>query len=141
ALTLLHPGPEALAACEDVLSKAQHREFALMGAALVAEQLQPTLAISYWRRAIEENPWQPYYRHKIAPLLAKQQAWSEARSQAEASVRLDPVNIDARFLWVRCLIKTGEKARAEAEFNKVERLKPVNLPDLKARFMAAMHAR
>src|SRR5205823_13882214 len=58
--------PDALAVCEDILAKNPHREVALMCAAAAAEtQQQPALALSYWRRAVMDNPWNTYFRHKL----------------------------------------------------------------------------
>lgn len=142
ALALFTRRSDALAACEEVLAKAPYREVTLMCAAMVAEsQQQPALAGAYWRRAVAENPWNVSYRHNIAWLLAEQKAWKEAGSQCEAWLGLDPTNIEARALWVRCLVKTGERDKAKEEFKKIERLKPANLPILQARFTAELHAR
>jgi tetratricopeptide (TPR) repeat protein len=142
ALALLNRPAEALAAYETVLSKAPHREASLMGAAMLAQsQQQREPALAYWRRAVEENPWQPYYRASLAQMLADQLAWDEARPQCQAWLRLDPGNIEARALWVRCLLKTGDKAAARSEFAKIERLRPPNLPLLQARFTVELRSR
>jgi predicted CXXCH cytochrome family protein len=134
-LALLNRPAEALAAYETILSRSPHREVSLMGAAMLAQtQQQVGAALSYWRRAAVANPWQPYYHASLAQLLADQKAWEEARPECEAWLRLDPGNIDARVLWVRCLLKTGDKTAARAEFAKIERLRPPNLPLLQARF-------
>jgi tetratricopeptide (TPR) repeat protein len=141
-LALLNRRAEALAAYETILAKAPYRESSLMGAAMLAQsqqQLEPALA--YWRRAVAENPWQPHYRASLAQLLADQKAWDEARPQCEAWLRLDPASIEARVLWVRCLLKTGDKAGARAEFAKIERLRPPNLPLLQARFAVELRGR
>jgi hypothetical protein len=142
ALALLDRGAEALATYEAVLAKAPRREVYLMGAAMLAQDHgQRAKALAYWRRAAEENPWQPYYRACLARMLAERRAWEEARPHCEAWVRLDPGSIEARVLWVRCLARSGEKARARAEFAKVERLRPSNLPQLRARFAAELRSR
>jgi tetratricopeptide (TPR) repeat protein len=142
ALALLNRQEEALAAYQAVLSKAPHREASLMGAAMLAQSMgHRDSALAYWRRAVEENPWQPYYRGSLAQMLADQKAWDEARPQCEAWLRLDPGRIEARVLWVRCLLKTGDKAEARAEFAKIERLRPPNLPLLQARFTVELRER
>jgi hypothetical protein len=135
ALSLLNHPKEALAAYETVLSKAPRREASLMGAAMLAQsQHQRESALAYWRRAADVNPWQSYYRASLAELLAEQKAWTEARPQCEAWLRLDPSSMEARVLWVRCLVNTGDKASARAEFTRIERLHPPDLPLLQARF-------
>jgi tetratricopeptide (TPR) repeat protein len=134
-LALLNRQGEALDTYETILAKAPHREASLMGAAMLAQSRQKRgPALAYWRRAVAANPWQPYYRASLAQMLADQNAWDEARPQCEAWLRLDPGNIDARVLWVRCLLKTGDTAEAKLEFAKIERLRPPNLPQLQARF-------
>ena len=55
--------------------------------------------------------------------------------------RLDPANMDARVLWVSCLLRTGDKAAARAEFAKIERLRPPDLPVLQARFAVEWRSR
>jgi Tfp pilus assembly protein PilF len=141
-LAILGRHAEALAAYETVLAKAPHREASLLGAAMLAQGLQQTeRALAYWRRAVAENPWQPSYQASLAQMLADQKAWDEARTPCEAWLRLDPASIDARVLWVRCLIKTGDKAAARAEFAKIERLRPPNLPRLQARFTVELRSR
>jgi hypothetical protein len=141
-LALLDRETESLAAYENILSKAPHRETSLMGAAMLAQSLQRReAALSYWRRAVTENPWHASNRASLARMLAEEKAWQEARPHCEAWLRLDPANIEARVLWVRCLIKTGDKSEARAEFAKIERLRPTNLPTLQARFDVELRVR
>jgi hypothetical protein len=135
ALSILGRPEEAQALYEAVLARAPEREVSLMGAAMLAQsRRQREQALAYWRRAVAENPWQPYYRASLAQLLADRKAWAEARPHSEAWLRLDPASIEARVLWVKCLLHTGDKARARAEFTTIERLRPPNLPLLQARF-------
>jgi tetratricopeptide (TPR) repeat protein len=141
-LALLGRQAEALDTYQTILSRAPRREASLMGAAMAAQaQQKPELALSYWRRVVAENPWQPYYRASLAGLLADQKAWGEARTQCEAWVRLDPPSLEARVLWVRCLLRSGDRARARAEFARIERLRPPDLPVLRARFLVELRNR
>jgi tetratricopeptide (TPR) repeat protein len=133
---------ESLAAFETVLSRAPHREVSLAWAALLAQQQQQfEQALSYWRRAVDENPYSADYRANLAQLLERRKLWEEARPQCAAWLRLDPANIEARFLWVRCLLRTGDRAGAKAEFVKIQRLRPSNLPLLEARFAVEFRSR
>jgi tetratricopeptide (TPR) repeat protein len=142
ALSLVNRQADALAVYEAVLAGAPDREASLMGAAMLAQSLQRREpALAYWRRAVAANPWHPYYRASLARMLADQKAWDEARPQCEAWLRLDPASIDARVLWVSCLLKTGDKDAARAEFAKVERLRPPDLPVLQARFAVELRSR
>src|SRR5262249_9237221 len=63
ALALLNRQAEALATYEAILARAPLREGCLMGAATLAQGRQQVgPALSYWRRAVAVNPWQPTYR-------------------------------------------------------------------------------
>jgi tetratricopeptide (TPR) repeat protein len=134
-LALVNRPAEALTVYEAVLARSPHWESSLESAAMLAQsRQQKELALGYLRRAVAENPWHAHYRADLAQFLAEQKAWDEARPQCEAWLRLDPPNIDARFLWVRCLLRTGDSAMAKAEFGRIERLRPPNLAQLQARF-------
>jgi tetratricopeptide (TPR) repeat protein len=141
-LTFLRRHTEALAAYEAVLAQAPSREIALARAAMLADALnQFERARDYWRRAVEVHPRDASSRKSLAKALAHQGAWTEARPHCQAWLELDPADIEARELWVRCLIRTGEKAKARQEFKKIERLRPPNLPVLKARFDVEIRSR
>lgn len=134
-LTFLQRPAESLADYEAVLSRAPRREASLARAALLRQQQrQFEAALSYWRRVVAENPHSATYRANLAQLLVQRKAWDEARLQCAAWLRLDPASIEARALWVRCLLRTGNSAQAKAEFAKIQRLRPSNLPLLEARF-------
>jgi hypothetical protein len=140
-LTFLQRPAESLAAFEAVLSRAPHREVSLARAALLSQQQrQFEAALSYWRRVVDEAPYNATYRANLAQLLVQRKAWDEARLQCAAWLRLDPASIEARALWVRCLLRTGDSAQAKAEFAKIQRLRPSNLPLLEARFAVESRA-
>ncbi len=142
ALSLFQRPTEALAAFQAVLDRAPRREAALAGAAHLAQQQKRfDLASAYWRRAVVENPHEAGYRSRLTRLLADQKDWTAARPHCEAWLRLDPSDLDARFLWVRCLLHTGDKEAGRAEFERIKRLRPPNLPFLEARFAVEALAR
>jgi predicted CXXCH cytochrome family protein len=135
ALALQERPAEALAAFEAVLARAPGRELALVGAATAAEALRQTeAALTYWRRAVAANPWASGYRHSLTLLLVKQRAWGEARAECEAWLRLSPLSTEARSARVTCLLATGDKAGARAEYARIEALAPADLPELRIRF-------
>jgi predicted CXXCH cytochrome family protein len=135
ALSLQQQPAESLAAFEAVLGRAPEREAALVGAALAAEALgKADAALGYWRRAAAANPWAPGYRHNLALLLLKREAWEEARRECDAWVRLEPLSAEARAARVQCLLAAGDKAEARAEFARLEALAPGNLRELQIRF-------
>jgi tetratricopeptide (TPR) repeat protein len=135
ALALREQSAEALAVFEDLLKDAPHRELALAGAALAAEDLgQIDAALNYWRRAAAVNPWSPGYRRSLALALVKQEQWEDARSESEAWIRLDPFGAEARATRVKCLLAAGDKEGAREEFARIEALAPPNLPALRIQF-------
>jgi hypothetical protein len=135
ALALQGRWADALAAFEAVLARAPDRERALVGAAAAAEAAgRPEAAVGHLRRAVVVNPWAPDYRRGLVLLRVKQKAWDEARPEAEAWVRLDPMSAEARAARVSCLLAAGEKDEARREFARIEALAPENLAELRARF-------
>jgi hypothetical protein len=135
ALTFLDRPEEALDAYEAVLRQNTQREASLARAAQLAQRQRLfDRAISYWWRATAENHVEASYWANLAQLLARQKAWDEARFSCDAWLRLDPSNLEARMLWVSCLLRTHDPDKARAEFAKIERLHPSNLPLLRARF-------
>jgi len=122
---LLKRPEEALKAFEACLALAPEREMALEGAAQMAQALGKTdPALGYWRRAIAVNPWNPFTHGGYATFLAFRQEWAEAQVHARDWVRMAPENRDARRLWIRCLLKTGDKAAAEKELKTLKALQP-----------------
>jgi hypothetical protein len=135
ALGLQRRWAEALLAFQDVLTRAPGRELALVGAAAAAEASgQENAARQYWQRAVAANPWAPDYRRRLVRLLVKQEAWEQAQPDCQAWVRLDPLSEEARMVRVQCLLATGNKDEARAEFARLEALAPPNLPELRLRF-------
>lgn len=135
AFSLQRQSAESLAAFEAVLARAPDREASLVGAALAAEALgKSDAALAYWRRAAAANPWAPGYRHNLAHLLLKREAWQEARPECDAWVRLEPLSAEASAARVQCLLALGDKAAARAEFARLEALAPGNLRELQIRF-------
>ncbi len=123
----------ALEALEEVLAKAPRREMALADAGLLAEDLgRFDRAETYWRRAVEVNPYLASYRRKLARVLSRKEAWAEARAQADEWLRLDPASVEARALRVSGLLHAGDRPGAEAEFAALEALRPENLNEFRA---------
>jgi tetratricopeptide (TPR) repeat protein len=91
-------------------------------------------AQGYWRRAIAANPWLPDYRRRLVLLLVKNKAWDKAQPECQAWLRLDPFSAEARSMRIMCLLAAGNKAKARAEFARIEALAPENLGELKIRF-------
>jgi hypothetical protein len=121
---------EALAGLEAALARAPGREQALDDAAALAVGLKRHgAALTYSRRAALANPWIPSYRLRLAQLLAEGQDWDGALGECQAVLRVDPGNVAARTLLVRCYVRTTRRDRARAEFAALLALEP---PDREA---------
>jgi hypothetical protein len=124
ALTILGRLPAALTSFEAALAKAPGREVSLHGAALLAQRMGDRhRALTYWRRAVEVDPQAADYRGNLAILLVETRAWDEARPHAQAWLRLAPDSREAREMHVRFLLRDGDRQGAEAEREKIRRMR------------------
>jgi Flp pilus assembly protein TadD len=128
----LRRGLEAL---HEALARAPNNERILVAAATVEHSLQQTdIALEHWRQAVRLNPWMPDYRRHLALLLSKKQSWDEVRDQTRQWLRLAPASVEARMLWITCLLRQGQKAEACDEFARIEALHPPDLEVWRTRF-------
>jgi tetratricopeptide (TPR) repeat protein len=88
----------------------------------------------HWRRAIEVNPHFAEYYKNLVVLLAERQAWPELQPYCRTWLELDPGSVEARHIWVECLLETGYPAEAQTEFAKLRALHPPKLAELEAWF-------
>jgi len=122
---------DALAAFEACLAHAPGRELALGGAAGAARTLgKDEAALSYLRRFQAVDPYFPATRQGLAEVLAGRGQWAEARDEAAEWVRLAPASAEARKLLIRCRLKTGDRAGAEADLKDLKALRPGSERDL-----------
>jgi hypothetical protein len=125
ALWLLDRPYEALATMEAGLKTAPHRESTLQYAATFAEGLKSRqAAIEYWRQLVDINPGWPSYRSHLANLLAEQEDWLAAAKECQALLRIEPANVDIRFLLVQAYLQTGKPTQARAELETILKLRP-----------------
>ncbi len=127
ALALLEVGEfeSALRAAEAALARAPDRERALywaFDAALALDRLDA--AERYARRLTEKYPHYPANHERLAAVLVKRRAWSDALAAARAAVRGNPFRPEAREVLITALIEVGELAEARAEFEVVGVLDP-----------------
>ncbi len=126
----------AIAACETLLLRAPRHETALVTLGTIHRDLgRRAEAIDYWRRAVEVNPWVAEYRKNLATLLTGREAWDELRPHCCRWLELDPASVEARSLWVQCLLKEGKKPEAVAEYAKVQALEPPDIVKLNSWFL------
>jgi tetratricopeptide (TPR) repeat protein len=115
------------------------RETALVDAATYAEALgQAAVALAYWQRARNVNPWSSRYRFQVANLHAQRQEWDQAVEECRAVLRFNPANVETRLLLVAYHAQRGDKDRARAEFDTVLALNPPDPDRLRAWFAEKM---
>jgi Flp pilus assembly protein TadD len=116
---------EALAVLEKVLARAPRRELTLQKAALAAMELgENERAAGYWRRLLEVNPHTWEGHGYLAQTLALSRQWGEAVVECRAALRLNPFETRTRMLLIDCLLRSGEKKQAGAEFETLLFLLP-----------------
>jgi hypothetical protein len=126
---------EARAAYEALLEKAPRREVALADLAqLLMALADADAAVSYWKRAVDVNPWLPRYRLGLAQTLLNRRAWVEAREQAEAALRLNPATVEARMLLARVALGLGDAAQAQRDFEAALAVAPEREAELRRWF-------
>jgi tetratricopeptide (TPR) repeat protein len=125
ALDMLDRRDEALKAYEAVLHQAPRRELTLALAAPLAERLgRSEQALAYRRRLVEINPWISSFRTDLAKLLCDRGQWDAALPEAEAAVRLNQADSEARMVLILACLRTGQRERAEREMNVLLALRP-----------------
>jgi tetratricopeptide (TPR) repeat protein len=131
ALVLLGRHSEALAEARLALAK-RPGDWRLLGWAAGAAQAegQTDLALGYWRRAVEINPFVPDDQVSLVALLLRTGQPDEARQRCRKLLQLDPFNASGRQAWVALLLQEGRKEEARREFDVLRRLAP---PDLAGR--------
>jgi predicted CXXCH cytochrome family protein len=107
-------------------------DWRLLAEAAGAAQLeqQTELAIDYWRRSVEINPFVADHLVSLIGLLIRAGQTDEARVRCRQLVQFDPFNVAGRQLWIGFLLQDGQRAQARDEFDIIRRLNP---PDLARR--------
>jgi tetratricopeptide (TPR) repeat protein len=135
ALWLSGRTQEAAATYDRVLAKAPRRELTLDCAGTLAGQMRRYLAaISYWERAVKENPHRWRYRYMLAFAHAQQYNWRSALYECQRALELHPASFDTRFLLVGCHLGVGETSQARAEFERLLEFQPPNRDGLRQWF-------
>jgi predicted CXXCH cytochrome family protein len=128
-LLLLGRHSEALSEARSALAQRPGNWRLLAWAAGAAEaEGQSELALGYWRRAVEINPFVPEYQVSLVALLIRTGQLEEAETRCEKLLELDPYNASCRQALVGLMLQQGKKAEAEREFNVIRRLQPPDLP-------------
>jgi hypothetical protein len=141
AFMLLGRGPQALEELEAALERAPKQESLLVSAARLTGQLKrPEQALAYWHRAIQVNPQAAMYHLEAAKLYQERKEWALAAESYSQGLRLQPLDLEARKMLVRCYLKSGARERARAEFEIVSRFNPPDLKTLRDWFDSELSA-
>jgi hypothetical protein len=108
--------PRALADFQAVLARVPRREVSLVATADTAMALKRyPLAEEHWQKALAVNPWTARSHARLAEACAEQGKWGDALKECREALRLSPAR-ESRRLLVTCLLRSGDRAGAEAEF-------------------------
>jgi tetratricopeptide (TPR) repeat protein len=125
ALAIMGETQEALASCKRALDLAPSREPSLRDAARSAEKLgDHPAAIGYWERLRAVNPRASASRFEIARLRSLGNQWEQTAEGCREVLRINPTHINARLLLVNYYLQSGDKKRAQTEFEIVMALRP-----------------
>jgi Flp pilus assembly protein TadD len=121
---------DALACFDKILALAPDDEQSLAMAGMLNQEFdRPEAAMKIWRHAQALNPYRSFYRVNMIRILVAKGNWREAVREARELVRLDPLDLDARKLFIECLARAGHAALAQAEFERIEAVRPADLGD------------
>jgi Flp pilus assembly protein TadD len=135
ALRLAGQKTEAFAVCQQVLARAPRREVTLAEAAPLAAELgQEELALEYWQRILEVNPWSPGLHLRIARFLASRKQLAQALEHCQKGLKLNPSELETRVLQVQCLLALGRAEQARAALDTILRFDPPNRDELRRWF-------
>lgn len=124
---------DALDAYNKCLKLKPNEEKALeFAAGLTARIGRSDDAIGYYKRVIEVNPYLARYHLELAGLYAERRQWTLAQESFEATLRLEPVNTEARTRLIACLLRTGQNDQAKKHFDTLMALKPKNEAELRS---------
>ena len=117
ALGILDRPAEALGAFQEALRIEPDRELTLRAAGRALARLQrPEEARAALQKAIAVDPWRSEYHLAMARVCARARDWPGAVAACLEAIRIDPELFEGRSLLVQCYLRSGEPAKADAEF-------------------------
>jgi Tfp pilus assembly protein PilF len=78
--------------------------------------------LAYLMRAVSDDPRLRVAYIDMGAIYVRQKNYNDAQSALERAVELDPAQGDAHYQLARLFQAEGNKAAAEKEFHKVQRL-------------------
>ena len=126
---------EATAAFQRALAHTPNQETTLACAAAGADKAgRHDDAIAYWRRVIAISPWRAEYHGRLAFALYQARDWSEAAQESRAMLRLNPPDLKARELLIKCELRRKDHQAALKEFKTLLDFDPPNRDQLIRQF-------
>jgi tetratricopeptide (TPR) repeat protein len=117
ALWSLNQPEDALSACDAILADWPESEVTLHAAGNLSLELnRPDSARTYLERAVRANPWRWQYHQGLAIASFRKGEWERGARECSQSLQLNPANAASRSLLIQCRLGTGDKAKANAEF-------------------------
>jgi len=125
----------ALEQVELVLARSSRRETALAAAAEYAETLGDSdKALLYARKVCEVNPYIVTWRERLAQVLLARKDFDACIAECRAVLSFNPGTARIRALLAAALVRSGQIAAGEAEFETAIKLNPYNKKELRIWF-------
>jgi tetratricopeptide (TPR) repeat protein len=116
---------DALRVFEQVLGTDPRRELTLRSMGRTLTRLQRLdQAREAIRKAIAVDPWRSEYDLALGQVCFQARNWPATVNACREALRINPELIDARSLLIQSLLRVGDAARAEAEFQTLMRFYP-----------------
>jgi tetratricopeptide repeat protein len=123
---------EALGLFKTILAQSPQHEEALGWAGSLCRQLGSLeLAESYWRQAIDVNPYLSDYRLGLARTLFQREHFAEAAKEAQAALALNPMRLDARKWLILSYHRLGDRQKTEAELAIYRAFRPSDFDEVR----------
>jgi tetratricopeptide (TPR) repeat protein len=127
ALGVLDRPEDALRTYREVLRVDPDCEVSLRASGRVLARLQrPDQAREPLRRLVAVDPWRSDYRLAMAGACAQAGDWPGAVAACREALRLNPELLEARSLLIQGYLGSGERAKADAEFQVLLKFYPAS---------------
>jgi Flp pilus assembly protein TadD len=107
------------------LQLAPNRENVLVDLGQLNQRIgQRAAAVGYLQRAVAVNPYISSYHAGLAQLYGSLGEWAKSVEACQSALRLNPADWETRMMLVMAYLRTGDRQRAQAEFEEFVQLDP-----------------